>query len=377
MRILFFNYEFPPLGGGASTFNDYLFREFAKDPSVVIDCITSSDDHCDKIESFSENITLYRINVRKKNIHFWTQTEVMRYLLGAGKIVSDLLCRNRYDLSHGFAGFPSGFLSWRYRSRMPYLLSLLGSDVPGFNPRLSFQYAVMAPLFRRIWRQATMVVANSIGLRRLALEFQSDQEISIIPGGIDVEQFTPGPPEGKIPGRILCVSRLVERKGIRHLIDAMPQVVGRVPGASLTIAGTGNLDSALRRQAKESGVEHCIDFLGYVPHDQVSDLFAQAQLFAQPSYYEGMSNTVLEAMASALPIVASGEGGREELFRGNALHVPYGDPEALGQALSNLLSNPEALTRMGEKSREISLDYSYPRIAAQYLDAYRRVAASR
>jgi len=374
MRILFFNYEFPPLGGGGANANAYLFREFSKDPALRIDCITSAWGKKDEVVDYSKNITLYRLAVGKRDIHFWTQKEVLTYLWRAHRKAEELLGENHYDICHAFFGFPSGMLAWLGRSRLPYLVSLRGSDVPGFNPRFSWQYVVLKPLFRRIWREARFVVANSHGLRALAHEFEPAVDIPVIPNGIDTIEFTPS--AEREPGHILCVSRLVARKGVQHLIEALPEVLLAMPQAQLTVVGEGDLEKDLKKRAEELKIKENVHFLGYVPHEKLPAVYQRFQLYVQPSFYEGMSNTVLEAMACGLPIVATGEGGREELFHGNAAPVPFGDSAALARTLVDFLKNSAKLENMGKRSRDIALEFSWAAVAQQYKELYRLTGKS-
>jgi len=370
MRILFLNYEFPPIGGGGANANAYLFQHYANNPNLVVDCVTSTFDRQDQTEKFAENVRLYRLAVGKRDLHFWTQREVLVWLRQARRKVRELVSQHDYDVCHAFFGFPSGLVAWCYRDQFPYIVSLRGSDVPGFNPRFAFQYFFLKPLFRHIWQQASSVIANSQGLKVLANKFMPELSIEVIPNGIDTQEFKPAIAGARVPQRILCVSRLVERKGVQHLIEAMPAIVASFPKVSLQVVGEGNLSDELNAQCRALGVHEHVDFLGYVPHEQLPELYQKAELFVQPSFYEGMSNTVLEAMACGLPIIATCEGGREELLRDNALMAPYGDPTALAEGVAALLSNPEKVTVMGQVSSEIAEQYSWAAVAKSYLNIY-------
>ncbi len=370
MRILFLNYEFPPIGGGGANANAYLFQQYANDPKLVIDCVTSTLEKQDQVECFAENVTLHRLAVGKRDLHFWTQREVLSWLWQARRKVQELVSQHDYDVCHAFFGFPSGLVAWWYRDQFPYIVSLRGSDVPGFNPRFALQYVLLKPLFRHIWQRASSVVANSQGLKVLANEFMPELPIGVIPNGIDTQEFMPAIAAARVRQRILCVSRLVERKGVQHLIGSMPAIVASFPDVSLQIVGEGNLADELTAQCKSLGVHEHVEFLGYVPHEQLPELYQKAELFVQPSFYEGMSNTVLEAMASGLPIVATGEGGREELFSGNAVTVPFGKPKELASAVGALLNARETISSMGLRSRHIAEGFSWSAVAGRYVDYY-------
>lgn len=377
MRILFFNYEFPPLGGGGANANAYLFREFAKDSSITVDCITSAWGGVDETVTLAPNITQHRLAVGKRARHFWTQREVLTYLARAHVKAGELMAENAYDLCHAFFGFPSGLPAWLRQRRLPYLISLRGSDVPGFNPRFTFQYVLLKPLFRRIWRRARFVVANSVGLRVLAQSFAPERPMEVIPNGIDTAQFFPAEALAAAPTRLLCVSRLVARKGVQHLIEALPAVLAAVPETTLTLIGEGDLTETLQRRCAELGIAERVRFAGYVPHAELPECYRRADLFVLPSFYEGMSNTMLEAMASGLPILATGEGGREELLRDNALSVPFGAPGPLAAGIVALLRDSERLATMGRRSREIAGEFSWAAVAGRYLELYRAMATPR
>jgi glycosyltransferase involved in cell wall biosynthesis len=370
MRVLFFNFEYPPIGGGGSNANSYIFREFTACSDLHIDAITSAPGKCDEVVELSPNITLYRLAVGKRDLHYWTQREIMTWLLRAHQLAGQLLQESRYDLCHAFFGFPSGVLAWARRRQLPYLISLRGSDVPGFNPRCTVQYIILKPLFLRIWRQAQIVVANSIGLRQLAGRFEPDLDIAVVPNGIDTSEFTPALSGEQEDAHILCVSRLVERKGVQHLIEAMPQILQEIPCAHLSLVGEGDLLVKLQSRCDELGLAGKVAFLGHVPHDRLPPLYRKAQIYVSPAFYEGMSNTVLEAMASGLPIVATAEGGREELFDGNADMASFGSPESLAREIVRLLRQPATMATMGARSREIALKFSWSAVARRYREFY-------
>jgi glycosyltransferase involved in cell wall biosynthesis len=377
MRILFLNYEYPPIGGGGANATAYLFRELENRQDVQIDCVTSAVGSQDSLETLADNIRLHRLAVGKGQLHYWTQREVLTWLLRATRKVNTLMREQQYDVCHAFFGFPSGLVAWRLRKKLPYMVSLRGSDVPGFNPRFAAQYVLLKPLFRRIWTSAGSIVANSLGLQKLANRFLPDLPIAVIPNGIDAREFHPATEGEPVPGRILCVSRLVERKGVQDLIEAMPGILKKIPHAHLVIAGEGDLLETLQARCRELAIADKTDFQGYVAHDDLPQLYRAAELFVQPSFYEGMSNTVLEAMACGLPIIATGEGGREELLKDNAMITQYNDPAALAESVSKILSNTQKMKVMGQISRQIAEQYSWAAVAQSYLSIYHDLIESR
>jgi glycosyltransferase involved in cell wall biosynthesis len=156
------------------------------------------------------------------------------------------------------------------------------------------------------------------------------------------------PPEAPVVG---ALSRLAWKKGLRHLVEAAPRLLESVPDAHVLIAGDGELRAELERQARSLGVASRVRFLG-TRRDPL-DLLAAFDVFVLPSVVEGMSNAVLEAMARALPVVATDVGGNPEIVGDGetGFIVPPADPAALAAALGKLLQAPELAREMGAAGR--------------------------
>ena len=354
------NYEFPPLGGGAANANRYLLAEFASDPNLEVDLVTSSPSEY-REESFADNVTIYRLDVGKEAIHYWTQPEILRYSWKAYHKSRELEDETDYDLVHAWFGVPSGVVARALG--LPYVAALRGSDVPGYNERFSIQYVALKPLIRKVWRDAAAVIANSRGLRELAWE-TADVSIDVIPNGVAVDEFEPIYRD-RDRLQVLCVSRLIERKGIRYLIEAAVEL-----DVELMIVGEGNQEEALRHLARDLGIEDRVTFTGYVPHDEIHGYYEDTDVFVLPSFNEGMSNTVLEAMAAGLPIVTTDTGGTAELLDDNGYVVRAGDSHSIAEALSRYVRDGEKLRRHGRNSRAIAETMSWTNVAEQYRDAY-------
>jgi glycosyltransferase involved in cell wall biosynthesis len=371
MRILMLNYEYPPLGGGAANATYYLLREFGKRNDLSVDLVTSSASGSFSEDHPADNITIYRLPIRKKSIHYWTMAEIMSYSTQARSFIKKLDPK-QYDLIHAFFGIPCGALAYEYRKGVPYIVSLRGSDVPGFNDRFSFQYTFLKPIIRRVWRQAAAVVANSEGLRNLAHQTDPSIPIDIIYNGIDTSEFTVREKRSDDRFVVLTVARLIPRKGIDNLIRAIPEVLDRYPDLLVRIIGEGNLESELRGLAKNLGVADHVEFLGYIPHEELPGYYATSDVFVLPSRNEGMSNTVLEAMAAGLPIITTDTGGTRELIAGNGLVIPQGQPDAIAGAILQYLSDPQLRQNHGNQSRALSELADWKQVAEQYITYYRR-----
>ncbi len=354
------NYEFPPLGGGAANANYYLLKGLAG-KGIQIDLVTSSPGGYSE-EKFSDSITVYRLDVGKKGVHFWTQAEILRYMWKAFRFSKKLMKEKEYDLVHAWFGFPCGVMARLLG--VPYIVSLRGSDVPGYNERFALQYVFLRPLIVNAWGHARAVVANSVGLKELASRSWGGK-IKIIPNGVDTKEFKPVRSKRK-KLRVLCVSRLIRRKGIDYLIEA----IAKLDRVGLCIVGDGNMEKELGGLASWLGAAGCVEFVGAVPHERIHKFYEKADVFVLPSLGEGMSNSVLEAMASGLPVIVTDTGGTKELVNGNGFVVPMRDPAALAGAIKKYAKSPKLLERHGKKSRKIAKSMSWENTAAEYLRYY-------
>jgi len=371
MKILMLNYEFPPLGGGAANACKYILKEMSR-KGIEVDLITSSSNKFET-EKIGETVNIYKLAICKKNIHYWTQREILTYSWKTRKFIKSFIKERNYTLCHAFFGIPCGAIGYLYRKKLPYIVSLRGSDVPGFNQRFSFQYIFLKPIIRRVWRNAKAVIANSDGLKKLAQKTYPNCPIDIIYNGIDIEQFKPARND-KDKLRILCVSRLIERKGIDYLLRSIPPIKERFGNMfEVWIVGEGNLEQQLKGLTRQLEIADVVSFKGYVEHGRLPDIYSSSDIFVLPSLSEGMSNTVLEAMASGLPIVTTNTGGTKELINGNGIVFPSQNPQVIADAITELIENAETRKKMAQRARELAEELSWVKVADEYVATYEKV----
>lgn len=362
-NILMLNYEFPPLGGGAGNATYYLLREFSKDPNLEVDLVTSSVGPFKK-EKFAENITVHYLDIKKyKDLHIQSNRNLLSYSIKSYKYSKKLLKEKDYDLCHAFFGIPCGYIAMRLN--LPYIVSLRGSDVPFYNERFRFFDSIyFQRMSRKIWANSKEVIANSQGLRELALQSYDGKEIKVIPNGIDVDEFKPlrSKKRGKRI-RVVSVGRLITRKGYEYLIEALK---GK-KNFELSIIGEGDLLEDLKKLASENSVK--VTFLGRIDHESMPQILNKNDIFCLPSLNEGMSNAVLEAMACGLPVITTDTGGSKELIKGNGFIVEKRSVVELKKALEKFEKDVELIGSMGKVSRSLAEEMSWKNVA----EAYKRV----
>jgi glycosyltransferase involved in cell wall biosynthesis len=373
MKILILNYEFPPLGGGAGNATYYLLKEFAKNKEIEIDLVTSSADKYGE-EEFSDNINIYYLNIGKRggNFHNQSKKDILKYSWKAYKFCRKLKKSNDYDLTHAFFGIPCGFIAMLLRS--PYIVSLRGSDVPFYSEKYKYlDMLVFRWLSKIIWRKARKVVANSSDLRDLAYKTYSKKEIEVIPNGVDIEEFKPRqkPQKYQKTVNILSTSRLTARKGVGHLLQAFKELTRKNRNIKLILVGEGGEEAKFRQFTQENNLQEKVLFQGLVSHDKIAKEYNKADVFVLPSFNEGMSNSLLEALASGLAIVSTDTGGAKDLIgKENGFIVEKGSPKSIKKALEDIIKNPEKLERMKGVSRQKALELSWGRMAGEYTKTY-------
>lgn len=374
MRILMLDNEFPPLGGGTGVVNYHLLKELARSPEVTVDLVTSSrTPRSYEVERFAERITIHKVPVDNRNIHHATNRELLRYSRRGLLMCYGLMRAHRYDLSFAFAGVPAGVMSYALHltHRLPYIVSLQGPDVPGFEARYNRIYPLLAPLLRLVWAQAAAVTAISAQHRALAQRTLPGLEIPVIANGVAADVFTPAAEPHGGPTTIVCVGRLIERKGQHHLLRAFAGLLARAGGEPprLLLVGTGDAEPQLKQLAHDLGIGHAVEFAGFVPRERMPEVYRRADIFVLPSQSEGMSIALLEAMACGLPVVVTDTGGTDELVRpgGNGLVVAWGDVAGLEAALAGLAADAGLRRTMGAAARQTAVRTAWPEIARQYL----------
>jgi glycosyltransferase involved in cell wall biosynthesis len=373
-RVLLVNYEFPPLGGGAGTATAGLARALvALGTDVVV--LTSrfrGQPDAERMDGY----TVQRVPVLRRRADRCTPAEMLTFVASASIGALRLARRWRPDLTIAFFGVPGGPVAWllQKRHRVPYIVSLRGGDVPGFDhePGAVRMQHLFAPAIRFVWRGAVAVIANGQGLKQLAEAAMPGLHVPVVPNGVDAQLHAP-PAHGRsvpVPGpvRVLLVGRLVHQKGCDLLIRAL-STLRHLP-FTLQIVGDGPDRAALAAQAAKAGISDRIDFEGWVARERIGDYYRSADVFVLPSRIEGMPNVVLEAMAHALPVVGTDVPGNRDLIddERTGLLVPAENPAALAAALERVMLDGTLRERLGNAARDrIVTHHSWHASAAAYL----------
>lgn len=376
MKILFLNYEYPPLGGGAANATAEILSQWTQDEALEVHLVTSSLTSYLEHERLGGHVYIHRLPIGKnaKHLHHQSLRNLITYSLKAWWFSRSLMreAQGSFDATLAFFGVPCGFLALllKWEFGIPYVVALRGSDVPGYSRQYTWLYPVLRPLIRSIWSRAVAVVPNSLGLETLARATAPEQVYTVIQNGVDTERFTPDTAKRPIDQFIITpgASRLTERKGLQYLIEAVALLSPRYPELRLKVMGEGEARPKLEALVKEKGLDGKVTFLGRIPRERTVPYYQEASLFVMPSLNEGMSNAMLEALASGLPIVSTPTGGAAELVTPsqNGLIVPEKSVEALAEAIERFLIEKQLVTEYGAESRARALAQDWEQIASSF-----------
>lgn len=374
LHVLFLNYEYPPLGGGAATATRFLLRELSRSGECTVDLVTSSTA-ARRVEELFPRVRGHFLDIGKAgSVHYQSTADLLRYTFESLAYARALCRRRTFHVTQAFFTVPCGFVA-RFL-KIPYLVSLRGSDVPGYSPRFALPDRL---LFRSlspwIWRGAHKVTALSKTLEELARTSSPTQTIEVLPNGIDANLFRP--PSGSLAPRpfvLLFAGRLVPHKGVLDLLDAFELLGPEEPRTELLIAGDGPLRDELTARIGRDGLQDRVRLLGIVPRQDMAALYGMAHVVVIPSWSEALGNVTLEAMASGLPVVTTPTGAAE-MIDGNGLVVPMRCPAKLAEAIRRLRDDEGLRRGFGSRSRALALGRSWEIVARRHLELYRGAVA--
>lgn len=380
MRVLMLNNEFPPLGGGTGTVNQAILACFAGIAELEVDLVTSALGRRAETESFAERIRIIKVPVNNQNIHHSTNRELLTYAARALPTAVGLHRQRRYDICLAWSAVPAGgvALAMHRLTGLPYVVRVSGPDIPGFERRYGALYPMLTPVIRSVWHTAAVVVAKCTGEAELIGATDAKVGVTLIPNGVDLAAFQPAEISASGPLRLLCVARLIDRKGQHHLIAAVRRLVNEGLDVTLDLVGTGDAQAMCEALAQELDVADRVRFSGYVPREQIAEHYAQADVFVLPSFNEGMSVATLEAMAAGLPTIVTRTGGTAELVADqvSGLTFDWSDVKALTSHIARLARDRQLAQRMGAVARERATHFSWDAAAQRYLELFSELTHS-
>ncbi len=268
---------------------------------------------------------------------------------------------------------------------IPLVAIARGDDVHGWPAR----WPDRQPKLAAVLREADGLLACSAGLARDALQWATEglaRPFEVVYNGIDTDRFSPSesveqkqetrrslglPAEKRL---LLSVATPIIEKGWLDLLDAFARILEKAHEWDLVMAGTARAgdDLDLLAEAQARGLGARVHWLGTISPDKMADLYRAADAFVLASHNEGLSNSMIEAMATGLPIVVTAVGGHSEIVDDgvNGRLVPGRDVDQLAAALGEVLTDHERSARLGQAARQRTVRVGNYRTNAAHLLSY-------
>ncbi len=372
MRILTLCYEFPPVGGGGGRVAIGLARQFVRDGHDVTFLTLGFRDL--PAEQTIDGIRLLRVRGWRAREDIARPHELASYLWAVRAPLRRLLRTRQFDVVHLHFMVPDGLLMLLVPElrALPLVVTVHGSDVPGYNPdRFQLLHRLLHPWWRRATACATRIVCPSSFIADLLLQSAPSASPTVIANGIDPAALRPERPREP---RLLTVSRLLERKGVQDVINALPLTTS---GLALHLVGAGPYQKTLERLAAPQATR--IRFHGWLDNGSpaLRDLYETSGILVFPSHVENFPVVLLEAMAAGMAIIAADIPSCREVLGDAALLVPAGDPVALARAIDRLAADGDLRQQLQQSvRRRLEQNFTWPAIGSRYIEVFTAAIAA-
>ena len=314
------NYEFPPIGSGGGRQSKLLAEEYSKNNKVYFLTVGWNNYGLEK----KDNLIIHRLKTKRKGLDKCTIIEQLDFVRKAWKKIPAIINSFKPDRIHIFFTVPTGLLTFHPKiNNIPFIVSVRGSDVPGHNPNISkIIYGLTKPIVKKIWKKAKWVISNSDDMKKEINVILPNLDVKVVPNGIDTKNFKPKKYalENKI--NLLFVGRLIPLKRVDIIIkniNSIERETGKE--VNLKIVGSGQEELKLRELTRKIGVENKVRFTGRISYEKLVEEYQSSHIYIQLSTIEGMSNTIMEAMACGLPIISTNVGDASKFVKENGFIV--------------------------------------------------------
>ncbi len=253
----------------------------------------------------------------------------------------------------------------------PVVLTVHGSDAR-FAKKSIFLQAVARWILKRV--KTVIAVSRSLATDLVEIGVER-RRIVVIPNGFDSERFFPvgeGSSTRSDWAKFLWVGRMSPEKNVPTLVSAFNVVAERYPKSKLTLVGNGIVRAEIEALIERYGLTSSVELLGNVPSEHIPEIMREHDVFVLPSLSEGLSVSVLEAMASGLPVIVAAVGGLPEIIKNsqNGYLIDPRDILGLSEVMMQLLRDPALRQRLAEQALMDVQDYSLERNTERHVSVY-------
>lgn len=285
-----------------------------------------------------------------------------------------------FDLIHAQYGYPNGLaaLEAGRRLALPVVVSIQGGDGHWVGSCCRTHRDAMRAVLEH--SGALLIGSASFAAEVAANNGVDPGRFTIVPGATDTTQFRPradrDPGTLGDPPTLLYHGRVDARKGVIELVDAVGILRDAGRSFRAIISGIGPAVDAVAARVRALDLGGVVELSGYAPYEQAAEVYRRGDIFVSPTYSEGFSNTILEAMATGLPIVSTWAVGVVDCLvdGANGLLVEPGDAVVLASAVARLLDDDPLRIRLARRGLDdVRRLYGWPAVAGRIEQAYRSV----
>lgn len=370
MRLLLVCHEYPPYGGGASTALAALGAALSSRGHDVTILTTASDADA-SIRCDAAGTRIVRLGVGRRSTFAPSPRELGRCYLALRRGIPRVMAELRPELVVAFFAFPAGRAALHAcrRRGTPLVVWLRGSDVPGFSDeRWKWVGLLRGRILRPVWRHADLLLANGRTLAELALKYDPSRPVMVVENGVDTETYRPPEQLESIGPALLYVGQLLPRKRCELFAPILAELARRVPQVRLTIVGDGPSAPAMRAAFEAHGVSDRVHFAGALPRSQVAESYRSHSFLLHLSRAEGVSNVLLEALASGLCVVASPQACAAVPHAAQICRiVDPPEPQRVAAEVASLLDEQrDQAVKLRRAARQWAEQRSWPAVAKRF-----------
>jgi glycosyltransferase involved in cell wall biosynthesis len=363
-KLLVLNYEFPPLGGGASPVSYEIATRMAATGKFDIDVVTMGFRDIPDYEELSPNIRVHRVKSWRSKKEICYPWEQATYLIAGFFKARSLIKKNKYAACHTHFIIPTGALAFVLKKlyKLDYIITSHGSDIPGYNSdRFKLLHKILKVPTRIILNTAKQACSGSQYLADLGNKnLNPTKPYRVIREGFDETKFAPQKKEKMIFGS----GRLLERKGFQNIIKA---VSDKDIGYEVHIAGDGPMMDELKRLASTSKTK--IVLHGWIDRNgqDFKNLLERAAIFCLPSAKENSSVSLFEGMSAGCAMITTNISGCPESVGNSGLLVRPNDYLDLKEKIDTLISDDKLIETLQNNARKRIVEvYDWNKTVSQY-----------
>jgi L-malate glycosyltransferase len=377
MKILVLSHEYPPIGGGGGKVAEDICEGLVKYGNQV-KVITTHLKGLPAVETRS-GVELIRLRSGRKFAYKASFSSMALYIATGFLRAMKEIREWKPDLIHVHFAVPAGVIGqWAsFYTGVPYVLTAHLGDVPGGVPEKTDKwFRWVKPFTPPIWNNAAKIVAVSAFTRQLALQYYP-VPIDVIPNGVAIDLYDPGPIKVNDPPMIVFAGRFVPQKNPIQLVQSLSDIQDLPWRAALV--GDGALRPDVEAEIQKLGLQDRIELPGWLTPAEVMEWFRDGDILFMPSLSEGLPVTGVQAMAMGLAVIAGNRGGFIDLVedgRNGYLFDPT-DRQGFSDALRKVLSDRLLLLNMKQNSRQMSATFDLGNIVKQYQDVFSQIVAER